>query len=591
MKATLALALLVALQVGPSIAADPSSGTPGTTFVVSGSGFAAGDRIRVTWDGANLGGVARADSSGAFVYSAVVPAGSAAGTHVVAAQGRTSGGTSTGFTVVIPATTTTTTTVTTTTAVTTTTVTTSAPTTAPATTAPPATAPATTVPPTTAPATSVASTPPVESVPPSQPVDAPATTTTSIAPGRERPGGGAGVGIVEILGVLIGLAAIAFAARLRWGRTPTVAAQQHPVEVAGPERETAPPVDVTHGGWARRALATEASVTGCRSVPGGILAFGSSSGSGAAVWRSTDGLAWSSLAVLDAGRVAGVAMTRDGLYAVGECDVEEGPAAACWWTGDGVTWVRRTAPRSLRGVTFESVAVAGGRLVAHGRRPEGPGVWTSIDGSDWSRIGMLDGVDLVAEASGTLFAFGPRALERDAIVARSTDGVSWEPLREALFVFHVAALSCLVAYDGGLVAAGSDKMTGAAAVWVSDDGERWLRAPLEPRPGTTIDHLVPTGGGLVAVGSDAGPRRTRRPSSIALWDSEDAVTWRRRESSDLLENAAPAGAAATGDALVVVGTLLPGLGSPWPVRTPATWAHPLDVRQGTESGVEAMVAR
>ena len=54
MKWLVAVVLLMA-QAAPAISVSPGSGPPGADIRVVGSDFASGERVKVLWDGANLG--------------------------------------------------------------------------------------------------------------------------------------------------------------------------------------------------------------------------------------------------------------------------------------------------------------------------------------------------------------------------------------------------------------------------------------------------------------------------------------------------------------------------------------------------------
>jgi hypothetical protein len=108
---TLAVApALPALAGDATITLDPAEGAPGSLFVVSGKDFKAGERIRIQWDGENLGAPITADAYGAFTVELTVPADATADDYEVSATGTPPGGsTATAtFTVIAAAETTTT---------------------------------------------------------------------------------------------------------------------------------------------------------------------------------------------------------------------------------------------------------------------------------------------------------------------------------------------------------------------------------------------------------------------------------------------------------------------------------------------------
>ncbi len=76
----------------PTIAAvSPARGPAGQRITVTGSGFYAGERVRVTLDDATALGTVTTSADGSFVLHARIPADAGRGRHVVRASGRTSG--------------------------------------------------------------------------------------------------------------------------------------------------------------------------------------------------------------------------------------------------------------------------------------------------------------------------------------------------------------------------------------------------------------------------------------------------------------------------------------------------------------------
>jgi hypothetical protein len=70
----------------PSIVINRTSGSPGTSVTISGSGFAANENITITYDGNPIGGGISANSQGSWNGSFTVPA-SPSGSHLVDAYG------------------------------------------------------------------------------------------------------------------------------------------------------------------------------------------------------------------------------------------------------------------------------------------------------------------------------------------------------------------------------------------------------------------------------------------------------------------------------------------------------------------------
>lgn len=338
-------------------------------------------------------------------------------------------------------------------------------------------------------------------------------------------------------------------------------------------------VEQSEGAWSRHPieLTPAGKLVGLMSMSEGYVGFGETTGADgderAAVWASPDGLAWEALTILDPGRASIGLPWRGGLLVLGS--VVTHPFTACaWWSDDGRSWRQLTGPDDpiLAGVTFDGAAASHGVVVAFGRGVRGPGAWASTDARAWELSALRGGIDLVAAVADGFVAFGRHLDERRPLLALSPDGLTWaEPSPDSLFMFEGIALAVVESFGGGLVAAGTDKMKGAATVWVSDDGTRWHRTPFDPDPGTSIEHLVLVGERLVAVGSDAGRRRTGRPGSVAVWESTDAVTWERTEAAEIFTSAQATGLVVGQSSVLIAGTLVAGHGSPWPGAQQVIW--------------------
>ena len=572
---TLAMALFV-VQLQPSVSVTPASGEAGGEFVVVGTGFPADARVKVLWDGANLGGAVRVGPDGSFEFSTVVPATAASGSRVVEAVS-VGGGTASAaatFTVVQAPPTSTTTTSTSTT----TTVTTSPPTTM---VVPPtqAIAPAATVAPVTSaladpapPGVPIADDagPPVtaSAVESSDPTVAPITPTPTEQSPPRADGGGL---LLPVLMVLVAAASIAF---LLGGRSrrkerpePGIAARAAAADDAGGPREL-PPVEASavarhEQGWSRRMLEMDpgGELAGMVQVGERVFGWGRGTDSSGAevsrVWTSSDALHWSSVSVLEGVRAPHAVPWRGGLLVAGVSGSDARVSTRWWWSADGAIWedTDNGSEDALAGVSLGGATAGHGTLVGWGHGPGGPGLWFSGDAASWSRSGIDGAFDLVAPSPAGFVAFGRDPEHRRAIVARSADGESWTRSgEEARFLFDGASVATLTSIDEGMVAAGTDIMRGVAAVWVSDDGVAWHRVPLNEKPGTTIEFLVAVDDRLLAVGTDTGRRMSGRGTTV-VWESTDVVSWHRVAAAEVFRSAAIDGVALVDGSLSACGTL------------------------------------
>lgn len=229
---------------------------------------------------------------------------------------------------------------------------------------------------------------------------------------------------------------------------------------------------------------------------------------------------------------------------------------------DGVTWTRlgEEDPALDEGaVLMYGVTQGGPGLVAVGMGcaddsapcPAHPTVWTSVDGTTWTRTADDDEVfagsggalfDVITLGDGLITVGGVVDTPAEGefylvpVIFRSTDGVEWvEVLRGDRVVpgEQNAGINALAIGDDGLVvavgAAANSEGAPVAAVWTSLDGIVWTRADLDApafageTPGGTVMLDVAWGlSGFVAVGTDGG-------SEAAAWQSDDGLTWDRVE--------------------------------------------------------------
>lgn len=211
----------------------------------------------------------------------------------------------------------------------------------------------------------------------------------------------------------------------------------------------------------------------------------------AAVWTSSDGLSWSRVSASGAAlggegtqEMRSVVAGGSVLVAVGRDVALEQPRSdgAVWTSGDGITWSRVAAPGVLGGEDDQDmldVVAAGPGFVAVGLdwrvdNPPDAAVWTSVDGTTWSRVPHDDAV------------FGGSSYQQMMSIARGGPGLV------------AVGLSVQVPGEGN-----------EAAVWVSPDGLSWRSIPYDEavfggEGEQTMNDLAGFGSLLIAVGS-SGP--------------------------------------------------------------------------------------
>jgi hypothetical protein len=231
----------------------------------------------------------------------------------------------------------------------------------------------------------------------------------------------------------------------------------------------------------------------------GLVAVGLDESGGdadAAVWTSADGFSWSRLPHDEAAfggtgnqAMSSVAVGGPGLVAVGYSEPGDDAAAAVWTSTDGLAWSRVPHDEAALGgpndQAMRSVVAGGPGLVAVGWDASGgdwqAAVWTSSDGLVWSRVRHLGAVFGGASVIWSRAVGGPGMVavgadgsggDSDAAVWTSADGLAWSrvPHDEAAFGGAGNQVMSSVAVGGpGLVAVGYEESDAAthAAVWVS----------------------------------------------------------------------------------------------------------------------------
>jgi hypothetical protein len=289
-----------------------------------------------------------------------------------------------------------------------------------------------------------------------------------------------------------------------------------PSGALAPQAGTAAPVALTDPGslvWTQADAGQDFDTAELRALAvvadGAIVVAGDRVTAGkppdAAAWRSGDGASYrrvkvaapklsyaTSLAVWS----GGVAMAGTSADVVG---VASRPTALLWRSADGTRWQAASGSTFAEAVV-SSLAPTPGGLAAVGRDP-----WTRDPGSR-----------------------SPVAATRDPVVWTSTDGSSWTRtvLPTADDVARSVALPLvLIAPAAGpwLVAGVGPDPYMTPLLWRSDDGVSWTSVtPPSSEPGASFGGLAVTSGGFVFVdNTDADP------SIATFWLSPDGVAWQQ----------------------------------------------------------------
>jgi hypothetical protein len=197
-------------------------------------------------------------------------------------------------------------------------------------------------------------------------------------------------------------------------------------------------------------------------------------------------------------------------------------------------------------LSMSDVTVGGPGLVAVGMEewpdvgtpsaiaPSDVAVWTSVDGTTWTRLPHNEAVFGSAEVGGVI-AGGPGLIAVGSHVWTSPDGTTWSRVPHDESVFGDAAMSSVTPFGSGYVAVGGTGTgqirSGNAVAWTSPDGLTWTRAPHieKTTAGSTgqegMSQVAAGSAGLVAIGHEWSDRE--EPFSPPIWNSSDGITWSR----------------------------------------------------------------
>jgi hypothetical protein len=351
-------------------------------------------------------------------------------------------------------------------------------------------------------------------------------------------------------------------------------------------------------------------------VAAGTAHSGDEAGTDAAVWTSPDGRAWARLE--DDGGVFGgegletdqwvndVAGGRRGVVAVGADGLLFEHDAAVWVSSDGLAWERLPPDPEVFGGEGDQIMYAVLQapevVIAIGESAGEVAAWVSDDGRQWSRAEVNDDsmatgmepslmVDVAATDTGFV-GVGSSGPDAQPAVWLSPDGHSWSRLVASMagggsgFESPMSPMSGVAAGELGLVAIGTelrvdeDPTTTARAtwrplVWTSADGFEWRLlestfvgptdeeetsryAYLKEGSPVVLTDVAWDGDRLFAIGEyDLEPSAYATPNFVTLWTSMDGgSTWEVADELTLPATEPGRGARAFtrfGDSLVLVG--------------------------------------
>ncbi len=166
--------------------------------------------------------------------------------------------------------------------------------------------------------------------------------------------------------------------------------------------------------------------------------------------------------------------------------------------------------------------------------------WIAVDPAQFGGVGLT----AVTSSRGTgyfaigdsLMAEAPDGTPRHPTAWTSPDGRAWTRLPDSpAFVssrsFWEDIVADVIPAGEGFIAVGmeqeGDGSAADAAAWFSSDGRRWTRAKVRDGVGRTMDQVVATDHGLVAIGEAEYSFHAGFGGGAAIWTSPDGRTWTR----------------------------------------------------------------
>lgn len=284
-----------------------------------------------------------------------------------------------------------------------------------------------------------------------------------------------------------------------------------------------------------------------RGADGGLAGLVAVGGGRTAALASADGRTWRRVGDVPAGRnLTGVAPAGAGPVVTGRLATGD-PYLTVAGVGDVDVAAVPGAVHPER--TLAAVVSDAGRIVAVGGSNGDAAMWTSANGSVWTRATLPAGTgprrltDAVHGGSGWL-AVGRGGV--GALTLMSADGRTWQPVPGGKALAGPGLTSVATAANGGTyVIVGRQNDTSAAA-WFSTDLKNWVRAGDAGKGDLGGTGDAPKWIGDVAAGPAGfvavGGQTRNKTSQPAVWTSPDGRKWTLSPTSPALPQGAAAGA-------------------------------------------------
>jgi len=252
--------------------------------------------------------------------------------------------------------------------------------------------------------------------------------------------------------------------------------------------------------WARVDAPDLAGAFGINAVAaandGGFVAVGSGRGP-AATWHSPDGRSWTlGEPAIDFGQAGllDVTAVADGFVAVGFVNVGGKQLPASWHSVDGRRWapsgpIGQEAFGAFRAIlATKDGMIAGGTAQSDVSAMTTARLWHSSDGQSWAPLslgapGPTGFVEDLAATQSMFVAVGGNVTPDAAAVWLSEDGERWRAVASQATLEGIAGMEeadDVAGFADALLAVGGPACCGAPpSAWISSDGSRWVRVRLE----------------------------------------------------------------------------------------------------------------